>query len=205
MDSLLPVAQLTMDLVVIPRWKQEPVIRHEKDVDVMACLELLYLASQGCINKKEHHLRFWRLMRIDLALCLLSHRHPVKEYQKAMQLLSMSVTRDSFGPRATDLDAQKLQGFSILDRLTQFVSVLPPIPEAKEEGAAALFREFRLQILQTLESFCRTPFGIETCAMHRWVIGRLAKFISDELDTLYDYNSGHKQRYVHFLLFLKPC
>jgi hypothetical protein len=194
MDNLLRVVQLAIDIVAIPRWQEQALIKYDKDVDVNACLELLCLSAQGCISKKEDHERFWRLVRIDLILCLLSHRQPLEHFHKTMQFLSLSVTRDSFGPRSTDQESQKMQESSLLDRITQYVAFKPPIPDEKKKDAPSFIRDFRLQILRTLDSFCYTASGIESCAMHRSVIGRLAKFISDELDTLYDYNSGHKQR-----------
>lgn len=199
-DSLLPVAQSTAELVGILRFKRESYSRFEKDIDVSACLELIYLAATGCINDREYTIRFWRLMRLDFVLMMLSQHQPIHDFHMMLQLISMSTMRDSIGPKTMDQDTQHDQAKYIIDRISLLLVTVPSSGDGSQKHDASTILDLRLQILRTFEAFCQTSWGGEVLALHRYAVGRLVKVMSDELDAMYDYQSGYNQRSVQIHL-----
>lgn len=195
-DTLLPVVQSTADLIAVPRFQRAKYDHVKKDIDVSACLELMLLAAQGCINDFEHKTRFWRLVRLDFVLMILSQHQHVEDFCSMLQLLSMSTMRESVGPKAIDQESQKNQMEYILDRISLMLVAHPTAEVGHEKHERSVVADLRLQILHTLEAFCQVPWGGEALSRHRFVIGRLVKVMSDELDCLYDFKAGHKQRSV---------
>lgn len=201
-DNLVPVAQLTAEVIAIPRFNQTSYTQFEKDIDVSACLAVLHLVAQGCMNNIAHTLRFWRAIRLDFVLMILSQHQSVEDFDMMLQLLSMSIMEESIGPIAPEPDAefQLPRAGYIIDRVSLLLINTPTVPEGSMKDNASVTADLRLQILRTLEAFCQTIWGGAAVAMHPNAIGRLVKFMSNELDALYDYRSGHKQRSVNILV-----
>jgi hypothetical protein len=194
-DTLLPVAQQTGDLIAIPRFKRESYAELVNYIDVSECLTIIHLAALGCMNDREHTKRFWRLMRLDFVLMILSQHQPVADFDMMLQLLAMSTLKDSLGPLAIDLDPdlQLKQAEYIIERVSHLLINLPTVPEGSPKHDRSAILDLRLQILRTLTAFCQTAWGGEAVAMHPNAIGRLVKLMSDELDALYDHRSTHAQ------------
>jgi hypothetical protein len=193
-DLLLPVAQDTAELVGILRFKRESYSLLEQDIDVSACLQVLHLAAQGCMNGPVSKIRFWKLIRVDFVLMILSQHQPIRDFDLMLQLLSMSCMNDSIGPKALDQDAQQDQIGYIIDRMSLLLVTLPTVEQGKEAYDWADILNLRMQILRTFQAFCQTSWGGEAVAKHRYAIGRMVKLTSDELDVIYDYQSAHTQR-----------
>jgi hypothetical protein len=200
-DSLVPVTQLTADLMAIPRFKSSSAGELEKDIDVGACMSILHLAAQGCTSNPEHITRFWKLIRYDFVLLMLSTNQPQAHYEIMLQLLSTGVFRDTFGPMPIDI-TQDRQIAYILDRFSYVLYEVPCLPMSNEKFNLAALSKLRIQIVQLLTSMTRSPFAGKAMAIHPVLIGRLVSLISDELDLLYDYQPRHEERYV-FALFLR--
>lgn len=195
-DSLLKVAQQTCDLVAIPRFKREPCKQFDGVVDVSACLAVIHLAAMGCMVDQDHNIRFWRCVRLDFVLMMLSQHQPPEDFDMTLQLLSISTMVDSIGPKAVDHDEQQKQVGYIIDRISLLLISSPSAPEGISKHNPSVISNLRLQILRTFNSFCQTAWGTEALALHKFAIGRLVKLMSDELDALYDHRSSHQQRSV---------
>jgi hypothetical protein len=197
-DNLVPAAQLTAELIAIPRFNRTSYEQFEKDIDVSACLAVLHLAAQGCINNHAHTSRFWRAMRLDFVLMILSQHQAVEDFDMMLQLLAMSILKESIGPIAPEPDAelQLPQARYIIDRVSLLLINNPTVPEGAMKHDACIIADLRFQILRTLEAFCQITWGGAAVAAHPNAIGRLVKLMSNELDALYDYRSGHKQRSI---------
>ena len=167
-----------------------------------ACLAILHLAAQGCINNIAHTTRFWRAMRLDFVLMILSQHQSIEDFDMMLQLLSMSILKESIGPIAPEPDAdfRLTQAGYIIDRVSLLLVNTPTGPEGSRKYDASVIADLRLQILRTLEAFCQTIWGGAAVAVHLNAICRLVKLMSNELDALYDYRSGHKQRLVTTLI-----
>ncbi len=192
-DSLLPVAQLTADLVAIPRFSKNPT-PHDKYIDVSACMSIIYLAALGCMSSQEHITRFWKLMRWDFVLMMLSTNQVKADYETMLHLLSTSVMRETIGTIPGD-HTEHLQTGYILDRLTYPLNEVPFLPMSTEKYELATISNLRLQILQLMTGMTRSPYASKAIATHPHAIGRLVCLMSDELDILYDFRSGHQERY----------
>jgi hypothetical protein len=196
LDTLIPIAQKTTDCVAIPRFNsQVPEEVHEKNINVTACLSLLHLASLGCMSEQEHITRFWRLMRWDFVLFMLSQNQPTQDFEMMLRILSTSVLKDSFGTIQGD-NMQSIQVGYILDRLTWPLCEVPCLPMKTDKLEAGVLLKLRLHILQLLTGMTRSPFASMAIATHQNAIGRLVSLMSDELDVLYDYRSGHESSFV---------
>lgn len=193
-ESLLNVAQSTADLIGIPRFKREKYTHLEPHIDVSESLEIMLLVAQGCIGSRDHTVRFWRAMRLEFVLMILSSHQHVRDFDLMLQLLAMSTMKESIGPLAPDQDSQASHVRYIIDRMSLLLVSQPTVNAGEKKNDSSTIAALRLRILHTFEAFCQFRWGGEAVAVHRLAIGRLVKIMSDELDSLYDYRSGHQQR-----------
>ncbi|TAQ88431.1 hypothetical protein B7494_g3214 [Chlorociboria aeruginascens] len=209
-DSLLPVVQSTGDLVAIPRWKGRSADPYDKDINVLSCLNILHLVALGCIPEEEDISRFWKLMRLDFVLMMLSTNHPPAHYEMMLRILSTSVLRNSFGAITPDETQQSLQVSYIIDRLAYPLLEPPPRPkdpnrrdveDLAKEVEKDSFIELRLPILQLLSGMTRSPYAGSALARHPAAIGKIISLVSDELDILYDYKEGRETSLATRLLY----
>ncbi|RDL29713.1 Uncharacterized protein BP5553_10693 [Venustampulla echinocandica] len=192
-DSIVPLAQLTADLVVIPRFKGHSTEAYDKSVNVSSCLALLHLVALGCMPEQEHITRFWKFMRYDFVLVMLSPNHPTPDFEMMLPLLSTSVFRDSFGAITVEGIPELQVVDNILERLTYTLFEIPPLPGSSEKMELGALSKLRLNVLQLMTSMTRSSFASRAMAMHPLTIGRLVSLISDELDDLYDYKARHEE------------
>ncbi|KAH6676267.1 DNA repair protein-like protein Rad26 [Halenospora varia] len=194
-DSLVPLAQQTADLLVIPRFRGQltEIEKYQSDINVTACLAVLHIVALGCMSDQEFMMRFWKLMRYDFVVSVLSPNHPVKDFEMMIRLLSTSVFKDSVGAIIGDgTDPNQILD-AVLDRLTHHLVEVPLLPNSKDHMDLAILSKLRVKILQLLTSMTRSPIGSRAMAMHGLTIGRLVSLISDELDNLYDYRARHEE------------
>ncbi|OBT86555.1 hypothetical protein VE02_04315 [Pseudogymnoascus sp. 03VT05] len=191
LDALLPTAQETAVLIALPRFRQESYSKYEADIDLHACLVTIHLAALGCICNKEYTTRFWRQMRLDFVLMTLSQHQPVEDFDMMLQLLAMSVLKDSIGPISVEPDSQPDQMKYILDRVGYLLGNNPVASEGKPKCDAKTLANLRSQILTTLISFSYSAIGSAALAAHPHAIGRIVKALSGSMDALYSYPSFH--------------
>ncbi|KFY38219.1 hypothetical protein V494_04476 [Pseudogymnoascus sp. VKM F-4513 (FW-928)] len=191
LDALLPTAQETAVLIALPRFRQESYSKYEADIDLHACLVTIHLAALGCICNKEYTTRFWRQMRLDFVLMTLSQHQPVEDFDMMLQLLAMSVLKDSIGPISAEPDSQPDQMKYILDRVGYLLGNNPVASEGKPKCDAKTLAKLRSQILTTLISFSYSAIGSAALAAHPHAIGRIVKALSGSMDALYSYPSFH--------------
>lgn len=192
-DALVPIAQLTADLVAIPRFGTKSPAPYDEDINPSSCLAILHLAALGCMNDTSDMKRFWRLMRWDFILLILSTNQPTEDFEMMLRLLSTSVFHDTFGMIAPDdpHTQQKNTGY-IIDRLTYPLFEIPYMPTGTDKVPADVLLHLRLEILRLLMSMTRSPYASLALASHPNAVGRLVSLMSDELDVLYDYCAGHE-------------
>jgi Protein of unknown function (DUF3636) len=194
LDTVLPIAQETASLVSIPRFERTAHTHLAKDIDVSACLAIIHLIAMGCIHSKTSTIEFWRTMRLDFVLMMLSQHQTVEDFEMMLWLVSMSTMKESIGPIANDDDSQRDQASYIIERVSIMLINSPMAPEGSPKLEASAISNLHLQILRTLEVFCQTMWGGELVAINPQITNRLVRVMSNELDALYDYRSSHKQR-----------
>ncbi|KAI9649565.1 hypothetical protein NHQ30_002145 [Ciborinia camelliae] len=191
-DQLIPLVQKTADLVAIPRFKSESSDPYDKNINVSACLALTHLAALGCVPEHEHITRFWKLMRWDFVLLMLSQNQPVADFEWMLRILSTGVLKDSFGSNPDDnpkFRASTNAGH-IIERLTYPLFEVPCLPMSVAKVDADVVLKLRLQIILLMTGMTRSPYAGNALASHPTAIGRVVSLISDELDTLYDHRAG---------------
>ncbi len=201
-DSLLPITQSTADRVAIPRFNREPV---NESIDCTACMSLLYLSAQGCMSNQEHILRFWKLMRWDLVLFMLSTNQGLTDVELMLDLLSTSIMKDSFGAFTGDDTVHQQPGY-ILERISfPFVEIprytvpkseweAPTKPIFGAEWPASDVAHLQIRTLQLLIGMTRSTYASNALAANHLLLGRLVSLISDKIDALYDYKAGREDR-----------
>lgn len=194
-DTIVPLAQRTADIIIIPRFQTKPTEGQEKDISVSACLAILHIMALGCMSEPQHIIRFWRLMRYDFVLVMLSTNQPIPEFEMMLQILSTSVFKDSFGAIIVDSVNPTAVVNNILDRLTYPMSEVPLLPGTSDKMDLAVLSKLRFKVIQLMTSMTRSPFASTAMAMHTKTIGTLVCLISDLLDDLYDYKSSYSERY----------
>ncbi|RDW69251.1 hypothetical protein BP6252_08271 [Coleophoma cylindrospora] len=192
-DTLVPLAQLTADLVAIPRFNKESPAVFEEDIDVSACLALVHFAALACMSQTEHIMRFWKLMRWDFVLLMLSQNQPVADFQSMVQILSTSVLKSSFGTISLDEKTQDIHVGYIIDRLTWPLFEIPCLPTSMDRLDTSSLLKLRLQILQLLCGIARSPYSGHALAQHQNAVGRIVSMMSEGIDALYDHKSGHEE------------
>jgi hypothetical protein len=191
--TLVPIAQLTADLVAIPRFGTKTAEPYDKDIDPSSCLAVLHLAALGCMSDISDITHFWRFMRWDFVLLILSMNQPISDFETMLKLLSTSILRDTFGMIAPDDPATQQQyARYIIDRLTYPLFEIPYMPTGTDKVPADALLHLRLEILYLLMNMIRSPYASLALATHPNAVGRLVSLMSDELDVLYDYRAGHE-------------
>ena len=193
MDNLVPLIQITIEKVAIPRFKnRKPPEDEQKAIDSTTFLALLHLEALGCMSEEQHITRFWKLMRWDFITVMLSNNHTPLDYEITLSILSTGVLRDSFGPIAENDYFPWVD--HIIDRLTYPFYEIPPKPLSPEKIELAQLRKLQLQILHLMTGMTRSPYSSLALAKHPHAIARLVTLMSDAFDALYDYKSSHEER-----------
>ncbi|KAK2624468.1 hypothetical protein QTJ16_006418 [Diplocarpon rosae] len=199
-DTLLPIAQRTADRVAIARFNR---VTHDERIDCTACMSLLYLTAQGCMSSQEYIVKFWKAMRWDLILFMLSPNQGLTDVELMLDLLSTSIMEDSFGASTGDETMNNRPSY-IIDRISFCFTETPrkvvyctnreapnkPVIGEKWEAADVLHLQIRALLL--LIGMTRSPYASNALAAHRELVGKLVSLISDKIDALYDYGSGRE-------------
>lgn len=194
-DTVVEYAQTTADVNIIPRFQRAPASSLKPGIDIKECLEILHLVAYGCIQIRAEIERFWRFMRFDFVIMILSITQPIEELHIAIGLLHTSVLENSFAMRVPP--GNGTQGKSqevVIDLMTRLLVETPHAAENAQPYDAVEMAELRLHVLQLMEAMCRVKHCGEALATHKDVIGRLVRVMNDELDALYDYHYGHENR-----------
>ena len=195
-DDVIKYAQLTADVNLIPRFQGAPASRINSQIDSNLCLQILHLMAFDCLPKKEDIEWFWRSMRFDFVIMMLSIAQPMDEIRVAMTFLQTSVLETSFAMKIAPGDGT--QGKSqehVIERLTRLLIHVPRVAEGAKPYTTTEVSQLRLQVLELLEAMCEEQHCGEALASHKDVIGRLVRVMNDELNALYDHHYGHEYRY----------
>ncbi|CAL3967172.1 unnamed protein product [Diplocarpon coronariae] len=199
-NTLLPIAQRTTDRVAIARFNRVP---HDERIDCTACMSLLYLVAQGCMSSQEYILNFWKAMRWDLVLFMLSPNQGLTDVELMLDLLSTSIMKDSFGALIGDETMNNRPGY-IIDRISFCFTETPRNvvystnwearrkPAIGQKWDAADVSHLQIRALLLLIGMTRSPYASNALAAHQELVGKLVSLISDKIENLYDFGSGRE-------------
>ena len=196
-DEVVPLAQITADINAIPRHKRQPVSQLKEDVSTHDCLQILYLMACGCMREIEDMVRFWRFMRFDFILMILSINQPLDDIQIMLSLLHTSVLEDSFATIVSvGAHDQRVCEKHVINNMTLLLIDVPRVAEGEQLYDTIEVAELRLQVLDLIEKMCDKRHGGEALAVDPYAIGRLVRVMNDELDSMYDYTYGQELKYI---------
>jgi hypothetical protein len=195
-DVIVTKAQTTADVNLIPRFQGAPASKLRAEIDTRECLQILHLIAYDCLRTQTDVEHFWRGMRFDFVIMMVSGTQPIEELHLAINLLRTSVLETSFAMRIPPGDGNqiKTQGF-VIERLSRLLIDIALSREVAAQYDVTQTAQLRLQVLSLMEHMCDNTFCGEALATHKNVIGRLVRVMNDELDALYDFHYGHEYRY----------
>jgi hypothetical protein len=186
-------AQTTADVNLIPRFQGRSKLTVE--IDTKECLQILHLIAYDCLRTHTDIEHFWRSMRFDFVLMMVSGTQPMEELHLAINLLRTSVLETSFSMIIPpgDGNQSKTQAF-VIERISRLLINVPLIGEGAEPYDVTEIAQLRLEVLSLMERMCDNKFCGEALATHKNIIGRLVRVMNNELDALYDFHYGHEHR-----------
>ncbi|KAF8858325.1 hypothetical protein BDZ45DRAFT_674110 [Acephala macrosclerotiorum] len=187
-DSLVEVTATTIELVAIRRFKNLP---EEHQVNTTACIRLLYLVAQGCMSLPENITRFWKLMRWEFVLAMVSTNQREEDYLTMYKMLSTSMAKESWGPIPKG-EMLAYESGKIMDHLLKEMIKVPFLSGTERIGHDKFYR-IRLHLLQLFTSMTRSPVASRALAGHPKAIGLFVDLVSEEMDNLYNYRSGSEK------------
>ena len=193
-NTLMELIQETSDIIIIPRCQKKPPRKDAAHISSLDCLHIMQLIAQDCSIDQKEITRFWRTMRFDFIMMLLSFVHPIVEIQVAISLLHTSVLEKSFAMIIPPGDGrQDATEARVIDNLSRLLVESPRPAQGETYLNPAELSDLRLQILALMNTMCECKYSAESLAKHRLVVGRLVRVMNDELDRAYDHHHGHEK------------
>lgn len=191
----MELVQETADILIIPRCQKKPPRKDRGEISSTECLYITHMMAQDCSINNEEITRFWRTMRFDFIMMLLSFVHPLEEIHITIALLHTSILDTTFAMIIPPGDGkQDTTEARVIDNLSRLLVEAPRPAQGEVALDAVELSELRLEVLGLLDAMCGNDYGAEVLAKHRLVIGRLVRVMNDELDRVYDFQYGHEQR-----------
>lgn len=161
----------------IKRHSQPTSGQHIDDVTIMT---ILHTIAVGAAIHPDRCQAFWQRMEFGFPLLMLQRTQPVTQIHLMLRMLSTSILADSFGPRHVNPGEQIQQEASLLDRLTCLLHEKLEPSQVFEDVL-----DLRLGVLRTLRAISATRHGCLALAQHVLVIGRLNRFLCNQIASLY--------------------
>lgn len=167
-------------------------INDTKVIDVHQCLCLLHTLALSCSSKPDAIREFWGSFDYDFVLIMLHRTQPLPQNLLMLRMLSTSALEHSVGPavsKVADEEQQRAkQENAIIDRIVNLLSEkVKPYKSGQTVDPEDVYA-LRLECLNVLSAFCFTQYGGEALVRNRCAIGKLIRFLHEQLDRLYDFN-----------------
>lgn len=189
-DDLMALLQETADIVIIPRCQKKPPAPNRACITSDDTLSLVYLMASQLSSHREESLRFWRTMRFDFVMMLLSFIHPLEELQLTLRLLEFSVLDDSFAMIIPAGDGkQNVSEARVIDNFSRFLVEAPRVSQGEQALTQSQLCALRLTILSLVETMCSVEYASKALCYHRLFLGRLVRLMNDSLAQAYDHTA----------------
>ena len=189
-DVLVPLAQVTADINLIPRHWKKPASELSPHVSTTLCLQILHTVAHNVLHQKPELDRFWHRMRFDFTGMILKSTNPIPELLISLSLLKTSVLPNSFSMIIPpgDGDQQKSE-LVVLDLLSRLLVEMPWVREGEDPYPDEDICSLRLEVLALMNCMLGNEYGGRALARSLWCLPRLIRFICDEIDALYDFTT----------------
>lgn len=213
-STLIPVAHTTILLLAAPRFQSQDgdlssstneTIRHlTMNIDTEGTLHLMYLTALACSDayfldpanpldlgpaRDSPQKLYWKLMQIELVLCMISYKQPREEYLGMLDLLCTSCLPDTIGPITGEADRDPAFVAQVLIERVSKIMHEPTLWSEPGDAPASFGHGHcvtRLAALKTLMAFARSSLGAKQLALSDVAIPRLVDVLCGAIDALYD-------------------
>lgn len=195
-EKIVPLAIATSDIVAIPvarAFISKQTIKDEddfpKNINVLACLDLLRSVAQAAAPSIEAKIRFWQHMKFDFVLLMLMKAQPLPQIRIMLQLLQTSALETTFGAILSadegGSDRQARRQIDMIDRLTLLFFEKPVSAAGSPSGLYSTdISAMRLDILFVLQAMCMPEEGGRALASHTFAIARIFKVLHQSIQSL---------------------
>jgi hypothetical protein len=128
---------------------------------------------------------FWRVVDQHFTLLMLNKAQPISQIEAMLQILATSALPTTFGPIDDDMEKQPKNESNLVDRLTTLLMEKPQPPQDEPPYGEEEMTGLRLEVLKVLRRMCQTDHGGSLLASHTYAIGRLFRFLSEQVDKMY--------------------
>ncbi|KAG8528519.1 uncharacterized protein KY384_007437 [Bacidia gigantensis] len=191
-NSLMSLLQEIADVVIIPRCQKKSPRPDRAQISSTDCLETMRLMATQVSPYREESTRFWRTIRFDFVMMLLSFIHPIHELHLTLRILHTSILANSFAMIIPPGDGkQDATESRVLENLSRLL-VEPPRPTQGEPLLTGLeLAGLRLSILDLVQEMAANDYAVLAICRHKLLIGRLVRLMNDSLAHAYDYTAAH--------------
>ena len=193
-NNLMALLQETADILIIPRCQKKPPRSDRAQLSSMDCLEVIQIMASQLSISLDEAIRFWRTMRFDFIMMLLSFIHPIQEMSLIIRTLHTSILPNSFAMIIPPNDGkQDVTEGKVLENLSRLL-VEPPRPNQGEPALSEIeLADLRLSIIALLEDMSVNDYAALAICRHKLVLGRLVRLMNDSLTYAYCYPPSHSQ------------
>ena len=201
-EDAVPICIRTMDLVaahifqtsLYPSYAggddfqkiESSVIPH---IDVDEVLDFLRELCDAATLSNRYIELFWQRMELEPTLLMLNKAQPISQITASLRILASSALPTTFGPSCASgeeaAEKQDKQEKIIIDRLTSLLFETPVAPKEEPAYTDKEITELRIETLNLLQHLCSTDHGGLLLAQHRSAIGRLIRFLDQQVNKLY--------------------
>lgn len=195
----LPIGRTSMNSAFILDHDTPTQVKLRKEIDVSKCLALLYTIATSCVTTPEAISRFWQRMPNDFVLMMLMKVQPLPQIILMLRIVSTSALPNTLGfivPAESEPEQQVKCEIDTVDRLTRLLFENLEVRNETEikdftphSYTSISLCNLRIQVLHVLGALCVHTHGGRSLSRHPHAIGRLVRFLHDQIDALYDYNT----------------
>lgn len=207
-SRLVPLCMSAIDIVAIPLARaslaqnqpqpkqagpEAPTTTGAPPISVFDTLTFLHTVGLSCVGYPNDMKTFWSHMKFDFVLLMLMRVQPLPQISLTLSLLRLSVLPDTFGailsPEDGGVDRQSRRESDTVDRLTLLLAEKFPMPDGSDALSHHMaVLELRLQVLSVFEAMLLTLYSSLLLATHKYMLGRLIRFLDSTITALYTYH-----------------
>lgn len=145
--------------------------------------------------------RFWRLVRQDFPVILLQTGQPMEHITTMVSILCTSISDESFGPTVTSQDEQRRGEDLLLNGMTNLLVHIPEDVDPSATLPTSRVLHLRNIVLEFFGCLVGTQGGKNALLIHKSALNRISRRIAEEVDELYEWRRGQKERYAGSIPF----
>lgn len=165
-----------------------PLSQQSETIDDLRLLAILYKVAVSAALNQQRASKFWHRTEFAFFMLMLNPAQPISHLLLTLKMVALSSLPSSFGPCNSNTDLQTRQESNLVDRLTSLFPDVRDETHALVNAERSNLADLHLQILEALRAISSTAHGSESLANNKMAIGRLARFLCEQVTLLYSTN-----------------